>query len=240
MTPKLQAALDRVLGSLRMELSDNLYSCCLYGSAVRGNIIEGVSDLNLLIVLNNSDCAAHQAVRRAISKDTQIDPFVLSKRGLERSVRCFATKFTSIRRNYRILFGPDPFAGMKIDSELEKFLCEQAVRNLRLRLVYAYVTRPENKTYIRFVLRNITALFVQFSEALRLSGISIPTVIEDRIPIFQKEFGIEGQFLTELLALKRKPNTPSEMEADIWHQRLFPIVDAVLVWIETHWQNQPS
>ncbi|MDB6038075.1 MAG: hypothetical protein JWM99_1916 [Verrucomicrobiales bacterium] len=240
MTPKLQATLDRVLGSLRTELGDNLYSCCLYGSAVRGNIVEGVSDLNLLIVLNNSDCGAHQAVRRAISKDSQIDPFILSVRGLGRSVRCFATKFASIKRNYRVLFGADPLANLKIDPELEKFLCEQAVRNLRLRLVYAYVTRPEDKAYFRFVLRNVTALFVQFSEALRLSGVSIPSALEDRIPIFQNEFGVEGKFLADLLTLKRKPNAPSEIDADTWHQRLFPLVDTVLVWIETHWQNQSS
>src|SRR6185369_6724655 len=103
MTPKPQATLDQAVGALRSELGENLFSCCVYGSAVRGNAIEGVSDLNLLIVLNQSNTGAHQAVARAIGGLPQVDPFVLAKRGFERSVRAFAPKFASIRRNYRVL-----------------------------------------------------------------------------------------------------------------------------------------
>src|ERR1022692_4512097 len=50
----LQATLDQAVNALRTELGKNLYSCCVYGSAVRGNSIEGVSDINLLIILNQS------------------------------------------------------------------------------------------------------------------------------------------------------------------------------------------
>src|SRR5688572_15108843 len=105
MIPKLQVTLDQAIRALRSELGENLFSCCVYGSAVRGNTIEGVSDVNLLIVLNRSSAGAHQAVARAIGGMAQIDPFVLAKRGFERSIRAFAPKFASIRRNYRVLQG---------------------------------------------------------------------------------------------------------------------------------------
>lgn len=238
MSPKLQATLDQAVSALRSELGENLFSCCVYGSAVRGNAIEGVSDLNLLIILNQSNSAAHQAVARAIGGLPQIDPFVLAKRGFERSFRAFAPKFASIKRNYRVLHGADPLATMDVDDGLEKFLCEQAVRNLRLRLVYSFVTRAQHKAYDRFVVRNITSLFVQSSEVLRLSGVNIPVAFDARIPVLEKEFKIDGQLLRDLLELKRKPVRFSDVEAVAWHERLFPVVDAVIVWMESHWQTQ--
>jgi predicted nucleotidyltransferase len=101
--PELRKELDQAVESLRAELGDNLYSCCLYGSAVRGNLIEGVSDLNLLIVLNESNSGAHEAVARAIGGSTVIDPFIVARPGLPRTTKAFAPKFASIRRHYEIL-----------------------------------------------------------------------------------------------------------------------------------------
>lgn len=235
MTPKLQDALDQAVRALHAELGDNLYSCCVYGSAVRGNVIEGISDINLLIILNQSSSEAHQAVARAMSGLPQIDPFILARRGFDRSIRAFATKFASIKRNYRVLHGADPLAGMQVDASLEKFLCEQAIRNLRLRLVYAFVTHQQHKAYDKFIVRHVTAMFVQFSEALRLNGVAVPPAFDARVSVLEKEFKIDGQVLRDLLALKKKPLRFSEADAVKWHQKLFPVVDAVLVWIETNW-----
>lgn len=240
MNPKLQAILDQAVSALRRELGENLFSCCVYGSAVRGNAVEGVSDLNLLIVLNESTTTAHQAVARAIGELPQVDPFVLAKRGFDRSVRAFAPKFASIRRNYRVLHGADPLATMRVDVGLEKFLCEQAFRNLRLRLVYSFVTRAQHKNYDRFVVRHVTPLFVQISEVLRLNGVTIPVAFEVRVPVLEKEFKIDAQVLRDLLALRKQPVRFSESEAVAWHERLFPLVDVVLVWIEANWPAQES
>jgi predicted nucleotidyltransferase len=235
MSENLPALLDRVVAELRRELGDNLYSCCVYGSAVRGNAIPGVSDINLLIVLQRSDVAGHQAVAKALDCFAEIDPFVLARRGFERSVRAFAPKFASIRRHYKVLHGADPLVTLDVDEPMRRFLCEQAVRNLRLRMVYAFVTRARNHGYGRFLFANITPLFIHFSEVLRLSGISLPDDHAARVPVFEQEFRVDGAVLRELLALKQAPRKLSAAAEGAWHERLFPIVDAVLLWIETRW-----
>ena len=235
MAAKIEETLDQTVSALHAELGDNLYSCCLYGSAVRGNSIEGVSDINLLIIINRSNSAAHEAIARALGGQPLIDPFVLARRGFERSVRAFATKFASIKRNHRLLFGSDPLADLVVDAVLEKFLCEQAIRNLRLRLVYSFITRHNTNDYGKFVVRNVTAIFVQFSEALRLHGIPMPDSFVARIPLLEKEFKFDGLVLLDLLGLKEFPQRFSETDTLRWHDRLFPVVDAVLNWIETNW-----
>ena len=232
---KLKETLDKAVSALRTELGDNLYSCCVYGSAVRGNAIEGVSDINLLIILNQSGSAAHEAIARAIGHEPLIDPFVLGRKGLDRSMHAFAPKFTSIKRNYRLLHGVDPLAGMQIDPNLEKFLCEQALRNLRLRLVYSFITRQQHKAYDKFVVRNITAIFARLSEVLRLHGTDLPTNFEPRVPLMETTFTVDGKVLLDLLALKKSPQRFSDADAERWHSRLFPLLDAALNWIESNW-----
>jgi len=234
----LQSSLNEVLGALTEELGSNLYSCCLYGSAVRGNLVDGISDLNLLIVLKVSDPAAHDAIGRVLKKHPRVDPFILALVGFERSVKAFASKFASIKRNYQVLAGADPLAEIIIDPDLERFLCEQALRNLRLRLVFSYSTRDRHKSYIVFLSRTVTPLFLRLSEILRLHDGSItPSDFAQRIPILARTFQIEGSVLQDLLVLKKQKDL-SEDKASEWHARVFPIVDSAVQWIERNWPDK--
>lgn len=235
MGARLQNTLDRMLPALAEALGDNLCSCCLYGSAVRGNLVEGVSDLNLLIILNHSTPQAHQSLAKIFSGKTNVDPFILSRSGLARSARVFAPKFQSIRRNYRVLLGHDLLAELEPDPELARLLCEQSIRNLRLRLVYAFVKRDRQKTYERFICRIATGLVVQVSEILRMGGASVPKPFSARIGLMEAEFGPEATVIGELLELKNNPRSFTDDEAVLWHGRLFPFVEKVVGWIESRW-----
>src|SRR5260370_35798563 len=168
MSPSVEKLIEQAAQALREQLGANLNSCCLYGSAVRGNFIEGQSDLNLLIVVAGSYPAAHEAICRAIGHESFIDPFIIGRAALTNTARTFASKFASIKRNCRVICGTDPLAELEIDPAQERFLCEQALRNLQLRLTYAFVTRQREKLYNRFLVRTVTPLFVQLSEILRL------------------------------------------------------------------------
>jgi predicted nucleotidyltransferase len=238
MSPTLEQTIEQATQALREELEENLYSCCLYGSAVRGNFIEGQSDINFLIIVSFSDLSTHEAIARAIGKNIQIDPLVIGRQALEGSARAFATKFASIKRNYRVLCGADPLANLVTDLAQERFLCEQALRNLQLRMTYAFVTRQRGKSYRRFLIRAVTPLFVQFSEVLRLEGVDLPKDFGARIPIFETHFRLKGDVLLELLGLKRDgeryPNAPDED----WHRKLFPVVDAVVSWLGDNWGSK--
>jgi hypothetical protein len=234
-SPPSPPVLDQVVAQLSQELGVNLYSCCLYGSAVRGNAIAGVSDLNILIVLGESNAAAHAAVARALEKFPDVDPFVLGRRGFERSMRAFAPKFASIRRNYRVLAGADPLAGFQVDPPLERFLCEQALRNLRLRLAYSFITRKRHEAYDRYLRRQVTPIFLGLSEAARLADVKVPKEFEARVPALAATFSIDGAVLTDLLALRRTSGRLTEADVVAWHQRVFPVLDAVIAWMESKW-----
>lgn len=230
-----------IVDSLKAALGENLYSCCLYGSAVRGNAVEGVSDINLLIVLERSEPDAHIALATVLASWTNVDPFILGKEGLDRSVKAFAAKFSSIKRNYRVLFGADPLADIEIGRSLEKFLCEQAVRNLRLRLVFAFVTRSRpGASYGRFLAHSVTPLFLRLSEMMRLEGKVVPDDFAARADAFALEFAVDARVLHDLLALKSSPSPMIAAQESDWHARVFPVLDASVSWIERRWEtNDP-
>jgi hypothetical protein len=233
--PDYQKALDRTVTALRERLGENLRSLVLYGSAVR----EGVSrpaDLNLLIVLEESTPEAHAAIARSIRGPVRIEPFILGRALLTRSLLAFAVKFLSIRRHRKVLFGADPLEHLVIPESVGRFLAEQAVRNLRLRLVRAYVVFGEDRPrYSTYVEEAVPALFTHLGEALRQAGREMPETFEPRIPLFAETFRADAAVLTDLLLLKSSPRTLSADEVNSLHGRLFRLLDAAVRWMEATW-----
>jgi len=91
------------------------------------------------------------------SPPPRVSPFVLTWSELPRSRRVFAIKFRSIQRHSRVLFGDDPFAGFEPDPALLRFLCEQSLRNLRLRLKHAFITMGhEPRQYGRYLASSVS------------------------------------------------------------------------------------
>jgi len=231
-----QEALDAAVAALKKTLGENLRSLVLYGSAVRGNLVPKVSDLNLLILLQESTPDAHAAIADAIRGPVRIEPFILGEALLARSIQSFAVKFLSIRRNYRVLHGNDPFANLAIDESLARFLCEQAVRNLRLRCVRAFVVLGQDRPrYSAFLARLSSALFTDLAEGLRRVSIDVPRSYEERMPLFEKTFGVDASVLRDLLALKAASRVLSAAETKEVHARLFKLLDAAVRWMEAQW-----
>jgi len=240
MTNAANPAPAKVAADLHEALGDNLVSCCLYGSAARGNAVAGVSDVNLLIVLRESSASAHGLIARVLARHPQVDPLVLAERNLARTARCFAAKFSSIQRNYRVLHGADPLAGFRIDPQLERLLCEQSVRNLRLRLAYAFIRRDRPQGYNRFVTGSIASVFVNLAEILRLNGAEVPPDFAARIPLMQRAWPAAADVLRELANLRQQPRALTEGEIPDWHERLLALLDAALATIESEWAEPAS
>ncbi|MDX2108899.1 MAG: hypothetical protein SFY80_01525 [Verrucomicrobiota bacterium] len=231
----VESVIKEVSDALQQALGVNLVSCCVYGSTVRGNVVEGVSDINLLLVLAVSDAATHQKIARVLADYPEVDPFIIPKHGLHRTARCFATKFASIKRNHRLLLGSDPFIGIENDPSIERLICEQALRNVRLRLSHAYSMQNARRPYDRFLQASISGIFIQLSDVLRLNGEVIPKDFADRILLFQKTFGSKAEVLKTLHSLREQPqqlDTPKSFEL---HAQTLAILDAALDIIETQW-----
>jgi hypothetical protein len=234
--PEIQTALDQTVEALVSRLGDNLYSCILYGSVVRGDFVPIASDVNMLFILNESTPEAHETIAEVIQGSLLIDPFIIGRAGMERSFRSFALKFLSIRRDYQVLHGEDPLADLKIDADYERFICEQSLRNVRLRLVRAFVVLGQDKKrYAQFIIHWIPTLFIDLSAALRLTGTEIPKDFSERIPVIESGFDADASILWDLLTLKKEPVPLSSQQVMDFHSRVFHLLTCAIQWMESRW-----
>jgi len=231
-----QSVIDDIAQKLPALLGENLFSCVLYGSAVRGHVIDKVSDINILIVLNHSTPEAHTAIADCLAGDITIAPFIIARQGMERSFEVFAIKFRSIQRNYRVLAGADPIKNFNVADERVQFLLEQALRNLRLRSVNTYVHYRYNAPrYTRFLLQTYTALFTYVSEIMRLARQEVPREFKDRLPLIQQFFKINTSILTTLEDIQSNPDQITVKSIAPLHQQLFGFLNGIVGWMEQTW-----
>lgn len=228
----VRAVCERLQGALR----ENLRSCVLYGSAVRGNLIPRRSDINLLIVLEHSTPEAHRVLAECLRPTPHISPFVIAWGELAGSQRVFALKFRSMQRHYRVLHGVDPLADFAAPPELLRFLCEQSLRNLRLRLQHAYITRPRDpQRYTHRLRRAVPALFTILSELLRCAGTDVPTAYDERTEPIGRTLRADTAVLRELLRLRKQPRTLSADEAFAIHGQLVRVLGQAADWVDERW-----
>ena len=233
---RYQSALVNVHRRLRHTLGDNLWSCVVYGSAVRGDVVDGQSDLNLLLILERSTPEAHAAIADGVAGPVPVDPFVLSRRGLDRSLRAFAAKFRSIRRHYRVLSGEDPFAGPEQSVVVLRFLAEQALRNLRQRSVHAYIRLGADPArYRHWLQRTVPAVFTHLAEVLRLDGMQLPDDFQARIGELEAGYGHAMPVLGELLQVRIAPRPLNAEDVERIHRHLFDVLDHAVARVEQRW-----
>jgi predicted nucleotidyltransferase len=234
---KQQKTLDRAVSELRERLGERLESLVLYGSAVRGDAADAVPDLNLLILLRESRPEEHALIGEVIrGSRPPIEPFILGRRGFERSARCFAVKLLSIARHYRVLHGPDPLAALEIPVPLRRFLAEQSLRNLRLRLAHLFATRSDApRAYAHWVIESTAAIFTDLCEPLRLEGTAVPDEFAERLPALETFYSASAAGLRELLALRARPRRLARGEVAELHAHIFAVLDAAVRWIEARW-----
>lgn len=233
----LEQGLQDFTQRLVTNLSANLYACILYGSAVRGDFAAQSSDINVLIILNESTPAAHDVIADAISvNDIRIDPLIIGRAGMKRNFEMFGSKFLSISRDFRILYGSDPFKGFDIDKKILRFLAEQSLRELRMRAIRAYVLYSRDRLqYVRFINRMRSSIFIGLSDIVRLTNeTDVPFDFSSRVKTIEAFFTTDASVLNDFLQLSgRQSLSPQEIQS--LHLGLTNLLNHAVMWVESQW-----
>lgn len=139
----MRGALTDFIESTRHAFADDLRSIVLYGSAAEGRL-RTTSDVNLLLVLSRFDPDNAEKLReplRIAHAAIRLRTMFLLDSEIEAATEAFAVKFGDIARRRRILYGADPFAGLKPSRTATVTRLNQTLLNLVLRLRETYVTR---------------------------------------------------------------------------------------------------
>jgi predicted nucleotidyltransferase len=140
---KTAAAVTDFVDASREAFGDDLRSIVLYGSGAEGRL-RATSDINLLLVLTTFDCKKANTIRgQFLMADAavRLKAMFLLESEIRSASELFAQKFSDILRRHRVLYGPDPFAGLSIPQSAVVWRLKQVLLNLALRLREAYVQR---------------------------------------------------------------------------------------------------
>ncbi|MBF0407253.1 MAG: hypothetical protein HQM10_07860 [Candidatus Riflebacteria bacterium] len=124
-------------------MQQNLIALYIYGSAVRDDFKEGISNINIFSVMQKIDISILRNCLDVISKGRRdnISTFLLTNEELQNSLDVFPGKIFSIKEDGILLAGTDLLSGIKIDNEYLRLKCEEEIRTVMLKLRRNFLSR---------------------------------------------------------------------------------------------------
>lgn len=201
----------RVLKDIYQE---ELISLILYGSAVSGELVDKHSNLNLLVVLKNTDLENLKKSSRLVRKFSTVCPLFLSEEYIASSLDIFPIEFLDMRENYLLLHGKDILKDIHIDIRNLRFQCEQELKSGLLKLKQAYQRISNDAFALRKLLfLSLTSVLHISRNILRLKGKSPPYLKPEILKELNAEFKIDTAVWERILAAKAKEVKLSGKEA---------------------------
>jgi predicted nucleotidyltransferase len=179
-----------------------------YGSIVTGEWVKNVSDVNLLIVVDDVNISKLEFCLKLIKKGTKkkiTTPLFLTKQYIETSLDTFPMEFLEFKENHLLVYGEDFLKDLEIGRGNLRLEVEHQLKAnlLRLRQVYLEIGL-RRKGFEKFTKSVISNLMPAFRNLLRLKQIDPPPLLkEEIIKKIGEEFQIEIQALLDVLEDKK-------------------------------------
>lgn len=197
-TPVLDR-LDAVLGTG--------YAAVLYGSAARGEYVDGVSDVNLLIVAERLDPDTLHRLADALAglkAGGQPPPLLMEREEWLRATDVFPIELTEMLGAHEVVRGADPVVGLAVDpADLRRALeGELRARLLRLRQAYASAG-GDSKLLGGIAAATVSSLATLFRAAIALYGKAAPADTPEALGVAGRLMGVATNPVSELWKRRR-------------------------------------
>jgi predicted nucleotidyltransferase len=207
-----KVSMESLAARLEAALGQNLVSLVLFGSAARGTHVEGRSDVNLLLIVQDASVTALHAATPVVAewaKTGQPPPLIFAEAEWRASSDVFPIEIEDMREAHRVLAGRDPFEGVVTKRSDLRHLLEHEVRGkvLRLRTEYA-AAAADGKALGRLLVHSAGTFFVLFRAALRLSGGVPPASHEALVRETAAATGLDATAFDWVLAALEGKNPP--------------------------------
>lgn len=169
--------LDDFVAAARAALGEELASVVLFGSAAE-SALRPESDVNVLLVLKDfpeKGVGDLRGALRAARAAARLEVMFLLESEIADAAEAFAVKFADIGRRRRVLFGSDPFAGLKVPEDALRRRISQSLLNLMLRLREAWALHGGNDDEAARAAANFAGpLRAVAASLLSLEGVPVP------------------------------------------------------------------
>ena len=211
-----QKLLQTYVKEVKAAFGDQLEGLLLYGSAVRGEFLQGRSNLNILLLVSSYDSAVlkqYSLLHRRWSQEQIVVPLFLTEEELRMSAAVFPLEFLEIQEQHRVLDGRDPFIGFHVKTDRLKEAVVQGLTShiVRLRQRYVEGGGGDDATTILLTL-SIASTIPLLRGVRRLLGRSPLSHSEAVISDVGEQLKLDLQGLLDVWLLKRGQISPGPHE----------------------------
>jgi predicted nucleotidyltransferase len=200
---------------VREVFGDRLVSVVLYGSGADGSYRPGVSDVNILILLDEPQPELLERLAkegRRVMKKRRITPMVISEEEYRHGADVFPMEYLDIRDRHITLFGSDLTGELEFSETHLRHQLEEQLRGSLFSLRQLILSaRGRSRVLSKELPRWYGTLQVLLKGLLRLiePGQSIRSG-ESALPILAERFSFDPKPFEELVALREKKNVDPE------------------------------
>jgi predicted nucleotidyltransferase len=140
--PATHAPLQALTEGLERAEGANLAALVVYGSAVRGGYEPGQSDIDVIVVLNDTGLPHLKAIAEPLMLarfSGRVEAMVLKRDNIPPACDVFPLLYDDVRQRHVLLSGRDPFLDLEIKDTHRRLRIEQELREARIRMRRAVV-----------------------------------------------------------------------------------------------------
>jgi predicted nucleotidyltransferase len=207
----MQEGPRRMLGPVLAELDQSLgsgYSAVIYGSVARDEYVEGVSDLNLLLLCDRLDPGRLHELGRPLSdwsRRGQPPPLLFEPEEWASAADVFPIEIVDMQLAHEVVRGSDPLAGVRVAKDDLRRALEHELRGKLLRLRQAYVLhRGEPRVLEEVVVHSVTSIVALFRAVLALWDRPVPRESPGAIEAAARLIGTDPGAVAQLWEQRRR------------------------------------
>lgn len=180
-------AAQKLTAGLRERAGPNLRSVLLHGSVVRDEAVPGISDVNVLVLLDDvgpEQLRAIAPLARDWREAAGAPPLIFAEREWGRAVDVFAIEIADMKDAHEMLHGTDPVASLEPKQSELRLQTERELRGKLLQLREGTLLAADSPAELGWLLTAALPSFTAYMRAtLRLAGRDVPrdtptTIIE--------------------------------------------------------------
>jgi len=208
MDEKTKAALTEFTARLKEVFAGDLLAIVLYGSAAAGSYFDGVSDINVLVILGKCSAAQLSLLGKTagtLLRKYRISPFIMTHEEFNTASDVFPLEYCDILEANEIVYGNEEITKITVGKENLRLQLEEklrgAVSDIRGMLIKTGGNERPLEKFI-FGLSSFGALI--FRGLMRLREKSVTGLdAEATIALVEKEYGVSLEAFSVLNRLRQ-------------------------------------
>ena len=223
---------------LRDSLGDRLRAVVLHGSVARGEAVDGVSDVNLLVLADTVDASLLRTVapraREWLERERAL-PLLFSWDEWQAAMDVFAIETSDMLEAREILQGEDPMADARIEPGELRLQAEREIRgklvHLREGMLLA-ADRPQDLG--RLLLTALPSVATYLRVALRLAGSPVPGTTPRVLREAGQLLDVDVEPLERLWEMRARRRVPEPEVDDPLALTVHGVLERTVKYVDTH------